>query len=217
MTINIEKKHILIFVGLAVLAVVGIIGMQSYKNKQYEKNIKICQENVYVLYFMSSILSAEIHDTWRGYIFDDKKYVDPETGKFYKSRYGLPASVKSENIMYCSSFSEAIAHKARYFMKRNVNHTLDSLYSATKALITQMTPAPSKHEALHRDFCELFLTSEAMYNYATNPEGSLQSYTSSINTISTEYNKHSSNIDIQIGEIEESKVAELKFKALLKF
>lgn len=219
MTINIEKKHIIIFLVIVAILSFGFFATSWLKNKEYDKNLKMCQENVHVLYYMSSILSEEIHDTWRNYIFDDKKYVDTTTGKFYKSSssWNLPSNVDNSNLEYCYNFSEAIAQKVDYYKHKNVNNTLDSLYSVTKTLITEMTPAPSKYEALHREICDFFHTAEAMYNCATSPEGSLQSYTSTINTLSSDYKKQSSNIDIQIGEIDEYKKTKLELEVLLMF
>ena len=56
-----------------------------------------------------------------------------------------------------------------------------------------------------------------MYNSAVSPEGNLQSYSTQINQLSIEYKKQSSNIDIQIGEIDSSKQSDLEINALIKF
>ena len=43
-----------------------------------------------MLYYMSALMSSEIHDTWRNYIFDDKEYIDRNTGKFYERSWNMP-------------------------------------------------------------------------------------------------------------------------------
>ena len=219
MTININKKYFIISVICVIVLVSGFIFLSWMKNNEYEKNVKQCQENIHSLYYMSSILSAEIHDTWRDYIFDGKKYVDTTTGKFYSSSgsWDLPVNVDGSNLEYCYDFSEAISQKVYYFKKKKVNNTLDSLYSDTKTLIIEMTPPPTKFEVFHKEFCDFFHVAEAMYDCATSPEGSLQSYTSTINTLSSDFKKQSSNIDIQIGEIDEHKKVALQLNALLRF
>lgn len=214
MTINIGKKQVIIAVIAVVTIVVGFFGLSSMKNSKYEKNAKHCQENVHMLYYMSALMSSEIHDTWRNYIFDDKEYIDRNTGKFYERSWNMPDDADEK---WCSSFSVAIAEKTNYYEKKGVKTTLDSLYSATKSLLTEMTPAPKKFNALHNDIVELFHTTEAMYNCAVSPEGNLQSYTAEINSLSSDYKKQSSNVDIQIGEVDEFKKSEFELAALMKF
>ncbi len=80
-----------------------------------------------------------------------------------------------------------------------------------------MTPSPKKYRDIHEDISDLFHTAEAMYNSAVSPEGNLQSYSTQINQLSIEYKKQSSNIDIQIGEIDSSKQSDLEINALIKF
>lgn len=212
MTINIGKKQLIIGVVAIAVIIVGVFGVSALKNSAYEKNAKQMQRNIHELYYTSSILSSEIHTTWRDYIMDDKEYMDKVTGKFYEDSWGVPNEYK-----WCSSFSVAIAEKQGYYEDKGVQDSLDSLYSATKALLTEMTPAPDKFKDFHSDLSELFHTAEAMYNCAVDPDGNLQSYTNEINTLTSDYKKQSSNIDILIGEIDEVEKSKLELDALMKF
>lgn len=80
-----------------------------------------------------------------------------------------------------------------------------------------MTPSPQKYETIHKDISELFHTAEEMYYCAVSPEGNLRSYTAQINQLSVDYKRQSSNIDIQIGEIDSDKKSDFESKALIKF
>lgn len=213
MEIKIEKKQFVL--GCIIIAVIGIIlgGYTYVRNSTYSNRLKDCQSNIHQLFYMSSLLSSEIHSTWSGYIFDDLNYIDKKTGKFYES-YNLPNNSEGE---YCLNFSEAIAKKSQYYREKGVHQTLDSLYNTTKSLLQKMTPCPQKYTSIHKDISELFHTAEAMYYCAVSPEGNLQSYSMQINKLSTEYKKQSSNIDIQIGEIDPDKKSDLEFNALFEF
>lgn len=170
--------------------------------------------NVHQLFYMSSLLGSEVHSTWSEYIFDDKEYIDRNTRKFYSSSYNMPDSADTE---YCSDFSEAIFEKFQYYRNKGVHNTLNSLYNATKTLLQKITPSPQKYVSIHKDISELFHTAEAMYYCAVLPEGNLRSYSTQINQLSADYKKQSSNIDIQIGEIESNKKSNLEYNALIKF
>lgn len=212
MTINIGKKQLIIAVVAFLVIAIGVLGVSALKNSSYEKNAKQMQKNIHELYYTSSILSSELHTTWRDYIMDDKEYMDKVTGKFYEDSWDVPNEYK-----WCSSFSVAIAEKQRFYEDKGVEGSLDSLYSATKLLLTEMTPSPKKFRELHSDLSELFHTAEAMYNCAVDPDGNLQSYTSEINTLTSTYKKQSSNIDILIGEMDSVEKSKLELDALMKF
>ncbi len=214
MTINIEKKQLVTSAVVVIVVLVGVFGFLAVKNATYEKNAKSCQENIHKLYYMSALLSSEIHDTWNNYIFDDKEYIDRNTGKFYETSYDMPNDADKK---WCSNFSEAIAEKLVYYKQKGIENTLDSLHSTTKSLLSPMTPAPKKFYTLHKDLNELFHTAEAMYNCAVSPEGNLQSYTNTRHTLSSEYKKQSSNLDIQIGEVDPLKKNKFELKALTQF
>ena len=188
MEIKIEKKQIVlgcIIIGAIVAVICGYIYI---RNSTYSKRLKECQMNIHQIYYMSSILSSEVHTTWRDYIFDDKKYLDKNTGRFYVSRYSMPDSADTK---YCVDFSEAIMEKSQYYRKKGVHQTLDSLYDATKVLLRKMTPSPQKYETIHKDISELFHTAEEMYYCAVSPEGNLRSYTAQINQLSVDYKRQS--------------------------
>lgn len=212
MTINIGKKQLIIAIVTIVLIIIGVFGFSVIKHSVYENNAKQLQKNIHELYYTSALLSSEIHTTWSDYIFDDKEYMDIATGKFYEYSWELPDEYK-----WCSSFSVAIAEKQGYYDAKGVQDSLNSLYSATKSLLTEMTPAPEKFKDFHSDLSELFHTAEAMYNCAVDPDGNLQSYTNEINTLASAYKKQSSNIDILIGEIDEVEKSKLERDALMKF
>lgn len=80
-----------------------------------------------------------------------------------------------------------------------------------------MTPAPKKYSEIHAHMVDLFHTAEAMYNCATSPEGSLKSYTEAINSLSADYKKQKSQVDIEIGELDEKELGEQQLSLLLKF
>lgn len=214
MTINIEKKHILIGATVIGIVLLAFFGIRAMKNSAYMKQAKECQMDITLLYYGSSILSSELHDVWSDYIMEDKKYINPSTGKFYKSKWDAPSSAYTE---YCYNFSEAISKEADYYEGKGVNHILDSLYSAAKTTITKMTPSPKKYSEIHSHIVDLFHTAEAMYNCATSPEGSLKSYTEAINSLSADYKKQKSQVDIEIGELDEKELGEQQLSLLLKF
>lgn len=212
MTINITNKQLTIGAVCIGIAIIAIILMGTLKKTVYLKRAKECHETVFQLNYMASLLSAELHDTWSEYILDDKVYFDSSDGKFYKSSWSAPSSAE-----WCSSFSEAIEKKSDYYEDKGVEASLDSLYSVAKKIITKMTPAPQKYSSVHADITNLFHTSEAMYNCATSPEGNLRSYTESINSLSADFKKQNSQVDIEIGEIDEEKLSQMKLEILLKF
>lgn len=214
MTINIEKKHLLIGVAALGVVLLGVLGLGAVKNATYMKRAKNCQKDIHFLYYASSLLSAELHDVWSEYIREDRKYVDRNTGKFYKNSWSAPSGA---DIHYCSSFSVAISEKSDYYENKGINDYIDSLYTSVKGLMTKMTPAPKKYSEIHADINTLFHTAEAMYNCATSPEGSLVSYTSELNTLSSDYKKQSSQVDIEIGELPEEVTHDEELKILLKF
>lgn len=212
MTINIEKKHLVIGVIVLGVIILGIVGGGIIKNATYMKRAKHCQEDVHVLYKTSALLAAQLHDVWSDYIREDKKYIDRSTGKFYKWRYDSRL-----DLYYCSSFSEAISEEQEYYENKGVNDVLDSLYASAKKTITKMTPAPKKYSTIHSSIVDLFHTAEAMYNCASSPEGSLVSYTDMINTLSADFKKQSSQVDIEIGESDKHVIAEQEYAILKKF
>lgn len=214
MEIKIGKKQFVLGCIIAAIIVAALCAYICIKNSTYSKRLKECQMNVHQLFYMSSLLGSEVHSTWSEYIFDDKEYIDKNTGKFYSSSFDIPDSA---DAVYCSDFSEAISEKSQYYRNKGVHHTLDSLYNVTKVLLQKMTPAPQKYTSIHKDIGELFHTAEAMYYCAVSPEGNLRSYSTQINQLSADYKKQSSNIDIQIGEIASDKKSDLEYKALIKF
>lgn len=214
MEIKIEKKQIILGCIIATVIIAVLCGYISIRNSTYSKRLKECQISVHQIFYMSSLLSSEIHSTWSEYIFDDKEYIDRNTGKFYSYRYDMPDSA---DIEHCRDFSEAIAEKSQYYRNKGVHQTLDSLYRTTKALLQKMTPSPQKYASIHKDIGELFHTAEAMYYCAVSPEGNLRSYSMRINQLSADYTTQSSNIDIQIGEIDSNKKSNLEFNTLIKF
>lgn len=198
MTINITKKQIIIAAAVIAGLVVVILAGGAIKNANYKKNAKKCQENLYGLYSISSYASALIHDTWSEYIFKDKEYFDSSNGKFYE-RYD---SFNRPGATWCEDFNDAIAHKRRYMREKGVYRTIDSLYRDTKAIMTKMTPPPSKYNTIHNDINTLYRTVEGMYNCASSPEGNLRSYTEMINRLSADYKIQMSQVDIEIGEVD---------------
>ncbi len=214
MVIDIKKKYLFLVAGIIVILSAAFIVFNSIRNENYEKNVKVCQENIYKLYFMSTLAASDIQTTWQEYIFDDKKYMDKKTGKFYSSPYDLPADADEQ---YCYDFNDAIVAKVSFLQNRKAFVTMDSLYTATKNLLKELTPAPKKYKDLHEDINELFHTAEAMYNCAILPQGNLQSYTSSINELYTEYTKQSSKVDIIIGELDEKKKIKVDFEGRADF
>ena len=80
-----------------------------------------------------------------------------------------------------------------------------------------MTPAPKKYAEIHSHINDLFHTAEAMYNCAISPEGSLRSYTDAINSLSADYKKQKSQVDIEIGEVDEKELLEQQLYLLFKF
>ena len=64
MEIKIEKKQIVlgcIIIGAIVAVICGYIYI---RNSTYSKRLKECQMNIHQIYYMSSILSSEVHTTW---------------------------------------------------------------------------------------------------------------------------------------------------------
>ena len=76
MTINIEKKHLVISAIVLGVVLLATLGLGASKNSTYMKRAKNCQKDVTMLYYSSSLLSAAIHDVWAEYIRDDKKYFE---------------------------------------------------------------------------------------------------------------------------------------------
>ncbi len=214
MTINIEKKHLLIGVVALGIVLLGMLGLGAAKNATYMKRAKNCQKDIHFLYYASSLLSSELHDVWSEYIREDREYVDRNTGKFYNNSWSAPSGA---DMHYCSSFSVAISEKSDYYESKGVNNYIDSLYTSVKGLMTKMTPAPKKYSEIHANINALFHTAEAMYNCAVSPEGSLVSYTSELNTLSSDYKKQSSQVDIEIGELDEKELREKEYEVLMLF
>ena len=214
MTINIGKKQLTIGIIVLLVALLAVLGIGALKNASYMKKAKQCQKDIHQLNYMSSLLCSELHDVWSDYILEDKEYVDRSTGKFYKYSWGGP---EGATLVHCSNFSRAIEAEAEYYEGKGINKTLDSLYSSVKALMTKMTPAPKKYAAIHSNINALFHTAEAMYNCATSPEGSLRSYTETINSLSADYKRQSSQVDIEIGELDEDEMSDKELELLLKF
>lgn len=214
MTINIEKKHIFASAVILGVLILAILGVGLVKNSTYMKRAKHCQKDIHNLYYVSSLMASELHDVWSDYIFEDKEYIDRNTGKFYKSPWNAPDSA---DVHYCSNFSCAITEKSDYYGKQGVNDIIDSLYASVKQLMTKMTPAPKKYSEIHSSINALFHTTEAMYNCASSPEGNLRSYTEQINLLSSDYKKQASQVDIEIGELKEEEYEDFELEILFKF
>lgn len=213
MTINIEKKHIVVGAIIVGVIIAAIIGAGAIKNAAYMKRAKNCQREIHNLYYVSSLMASELHDVWSDYIFEDKEYIDRNTGRFYKYTWNAPDSA---DVHYCSNFSRAIAEKSDYYEKQGLNDIMDSLYTSVKQLMTKMTPAPKKYSEIHSSINALFHTTEAMYNCASSPEGNLRSYTEQINSLSADYKKQESQVDIEIGELKKEEYKDFELEVLLK-
>lgn len=214
MTINITKKQLTIAAAIVAAIIIAIVGVSMIKNASYMKHAKHCQKDIHQLEYMSALLSSELHDAWSEYIFDDKEYIDKNTGKFYKRHWDMPTGADYE---YCSNFSEAVNEKSKYYSGKGIQSTLDSLYSNIKTEISKMTPPPSKYSSVHPDIINLFHTAEGMYNCAIDPSGNLTSYTTSINSLSADFKKYESQVDILIGELDEEYKDDIEFDSLMKF
>lgn len=154
MVIDIKKKYLFLVAGIIVILSAAFIVFNSIRNENYEKNVKVCQENIYKLYFMSTLAASDIQTTWQEYIFDDKKYMDKKTGKFYSSPYDLPADADEQ---YCYDFNDAIVAKVSFLQNRKAFVTMDSLYTATKNLLKELTPAPKNIKICMRTLMNSFI------------------------------------------------------------
>lgn len=201
MTINISKKHLIIALSVLAVLLLGYFGYNSYRTSQYEKNAELFKENAYKLYIVSSNLCAQINSVWSGYIFDDKHYFGPKTGNSFSSSYTYSTDYQEERI-YCSNFSEIIAQQELFFKRKGFIDLMDNYKKGMKEAFEKMSPAPGKYKDVHQTMQKMYNAANALYNSATSPDGSLQSYASSFHETDKAFIEAIEQSEIEICPIE---------------
>lgn len=201
MTVDIKKKHIIIALSILAILLVGYFGYNSYRTSQYEKNAGAFKENAYKLYIVSSNICSQINSVWSGYIFDDKHYFGPKTGNSFSSSYCYSSDYQEDRI-YCSNFSEMIMQEEKFLTRKGFHDLLNEYKNGMKEAFEKMTPAPSKYKECHATMQKMYNAANALYNAATNPDGSLQSYASSIHDADKQFIEAIEQSEIEICPIE---------------
>ena len=200
MTININKKQIIIALSAIAIIVIGVIGYNSYRTSQYEKHVAEFKENAYKLYVLSGYMCSEVNSVWRGYIFDDKKCFNTKSGQSLKWSYS-----SEENVVYCSNFSEIIAKLENFYSSHGITDLADSYRKNMKHAFEQMTPPPGKYKDVHNTMQKMYNSVNTLYKSATSPDGSLQTYTTSVNETAENFNEAFEQSEIEICPIEDKK------------
>lgn len=196
MTINIEKKKIIIICSVLLLVVFGYIGFSLYDNYKYKKNAETFKEHAYKLFLITSNVCSQINTIWQDYIFDDKEYFSPVTGN--SSSFGYSSGDIDEQKVYCTSFSEIIIQEEKFLQKKGIITLIENHQKKMKDAFENMTPPPSKYKKEHETLIKMYNAANSLYHSAINPSGNLQSYTVSISENSNNFIEAIEQSEIEI-------------------
>ena len=154
MTINIEKKKIIIGCSVLILLFCSYIGFSMYNNYQYKKNAETFKEHAYKLFLITSNVCSQINTIWQDYIFDDKVYFSPVTGN--SSSFGYSSGSIDEEKVYCSSFSEIIIHEQEFLKKKGILTLIEKHKKKMKDAFESMTPPPSRYKKEHETLINMY-------------------------------------------------------------
>lgn len=186
------KKYIIITIAAFAVFAIAFGGYKSYKASQYEKNRKefVVQANKATGLYIT--MCEGIRQVWYDYIFEDKKYYDPEDGTFLNGR---TFRANKEEI-YCSDFSEAIQKRMEWYAEKLTPEMREPFVEARR-LYKAMTPPPGKFEETHKYVKQMFKAMDKLKEYAENPTGNYREYASSCNECVEEYTSALKDLEIE--------------------
>lgn len=188
------KKYLRIVIALTTVFVIAFCGHRHYKTSKYEKNRKefIAQANKATGLYVT--MCEGIREVWYEYIFEDKKYYDPEDGTFLNGR----TFRTGKEEVYCSNFNEAIQKRMAWYDQK-LTPEMRQPFAEAKRLYKAMTPPPSKFEETHKYIKQMFKAMDKLKEYAEHPTGNYREYTSGCNKSVEDYTSALKDLEIESG------------------
>lgn len=186
------KKYVIIAVTAIILLTFAFFGHKQYQSSKYEKNRKefVTQANKATGLYIT--MCEGIRQVWYDYIFENKKYYDPEDGTFLNGR----TFRAGKEEIYCSNFSEAIQKRMEWY-ETKITPEMSESFAEAKRLYKEMTPPPSEFEETHRYVKQMFKAMDKLKDYAESPTGNYREYTSGCNECVEEYTSALKDLEIE--------------------
>ncbi len=187
------KKYIIIATVAIFIVAVSIVAYNHYKSHKYEKNRKEFIEQANKATGLYITMCEGIRQVWHDYIFEDKKYYDPEDGTFLNGRTFRTGKYE----VYCSNFSEAIQKRMEWYDKK-LTPEMREPFAEAKRLYKAMTPPMSKFEETHKYVKQMFKAMNKLKEYAENPTGNYREYARGCNEYVEEYTSALKDLEIEV-------------------
>lgn len=146
--------------------------------KQFDENLQVAYQEMGKTFLTSTLVCGQISNTWRTAIFDNKT----PSGK------------------YCSDFNDALSE---LFDNLNESAILDSISSYKNAMqvaTSKLNDTPSSRKDCYNDFVEIVSEVSSLSRMATDPSGSLRSYSDQTNETAESISKKLDQFKIKYAE-----------------
>lgn len=199
MTINLNKKTLIVAIACAAVVVCGILGCKMYEKSAYNKAVVELKNDMSIRFMASSFICADISKQWSSAINDHQ--CEDEFGK----------------MEYCFDFNESIQYAHKKWTMRGAYKMLDSL--STKDVELMKTLNNNKggdSKEIHSSVEEIYGLVSKMCDQANSPNGSLMTFNQSTDQLFTDTKAKLESLDLKLeGTMKENDVQTAVMSVLL--
>lgn len=145
---------------------------------QFDENLQVAYQEMGKTFLTSTLVCGQISNTWRTAIFDNKT----PSGK------------------YCSDFNDALSELFDNLNESAILDSISSYKSAMQVAISKLNDPPSSRKDCYNDFVEIVSEVSSLSRMATDPSGSLRSYSDQTNETAESISKKLDQFKIKYAE-----------------
>ena len=161
-----------------ILVAMSIIFVSCGKERKFDENLQDAIASMKKVSSISLIVCSETADTWRKAIYDHK----------------------SPSGEYCSDFNEALSEMRGIIEKSGLLDSISFYKDKMESTTSKMNNPPSSRKDCYNDFVEIVSEVGSLSRMATDPKGSLQTYSLQLRETSESLSKKLDQFKIKYGE-----------------
>lgn len=157
-----------------------VITLTSCSNeKDFDKNLKEAYNETVKVLLTSTLICDNISSTWRTAIFDHK----------------------GPDGRYCSDFNEALADLRTTYKNAGILDSISKYKTNMQSATSKLNNPPASRKECYNDFIEIVGEVSSLSRMATDPSGSLQSYSNQTNELASEISKKIDQFNIKYSQL----------------
>lgn len=181
MTINLNKKTVIITIVCIIVVLSGIFAYKMYQKNTYNKAVVELKDDLSIRFMASSYICADISEQWSNAINDDE----------CEDEYG--------ETEYCSDFNIAIRYCYKKWTNRGAYNILDSLSNKDMELMkTLNNNKGGDSKEIHSSVEEIYGLVSKMYDQAKSPNGSLMTFNQTTNQLFADTKAKLESLDLKL-------------------